>query len=281
MDNISVLRPFSPSDTQYKAIKAIRAWFENDTKAKQVFRLFGYAGTGKSTVLKFALGELGIEHHRDGTDGDSCVPGAVTATFTGKAALEAGASIINDVSGLAHRDLARLAGEAGAGFIIMHTRLAPKVRLKPTDAFYADSEAVQRDVYNFLEERIATLGELGISQDHLIVDPGPDFAKTPAQTVAALQGLGKLQDLGAPILLALSRKDFVGAATRQPPRGRAAGTLAAIGYCIERAPHTLLRVHDVAATRDFLSVYEVLKGERTLEWNVPLADHLRYDRPTP
>jgi len=198
----------------------------------------------------------------------------------GKAALEAGASIINDVSGLAHRDLARLAGEAGAGFIIMHTRLAPKVRLKPTDAFYADSEAVQRDVYNFLEERIATLGELGISQDHLIVDPGPDFAKTPAQTVAALQGLGKLQDLGAPILLALSRKDFVGAATRQPPRGRAAGTLAAIGYCIERAPHTLLRVHDVAATRDFLSVYEVLKGERTLEWNDPLADHLRYDRPT-
>ena len=87
MGNCTTPLPFSPSDTQYKAIKAIRAWFDNDTKSKQVFRLFGYAGTGKSTVLKFALSELGIEHHQDGTDGDSCVPGAVTATFTGKAAL--------------------------------------------------------------------------------------------------------------------------------------------------------------------------------------------------
>ena len=198
----------------------------------------------------------------------------------GRAALAAGASIINDVSGLAHPDLARCAADAGAGFIIMHTRLAPKVRLKPTDAFYADGDAVRHDVFTFLEERLQVLAELGISRDHVIVDPGPDFAKTPAQTVAALQGLEQLQGLGAPILLALSRKDFVGAATNQPPRGRAAGTLAAIGYCIERAPHTLLRVHDVASTRDFLSVYEVLNGERDLEWNVPLADHLRYDRPS-
>ncbi len=198
----------------------------------------------------------------------------------GRAALGAGASIINDVSGLAHLDLARIAAEAGAGFIIMHTRLAPKVRLKTTDAFYVDSNAVRRDVKDFLQERLQVLTDLGITKEHVIVDPGPDFAKTPAQTVAALQGVGELQELGMPILLALSRKDFVGAATGQPPRGRAAGTLAAIGYCIERAPHSLLRVHDVAATRDFLAVYEVLRGERSLEWNVPLADHLRYDRPT-
>jgi dihydropteroate synthase len=198
-----------------------------------------------------------------------------------QAALEAGASIINDVSGLAHPDLARCAAGAGAGFIVMHTRLKPKVRLKPTDAFYADADAVRADVMTFLIERMGVLTDYGISRSHIIVDPGPDFAKTPAQTVAALQGLGQLATLGAPILLALSRKDFVGAATNQPPRGRAAGTLAAIGYAIERAPSSLLRVHDVAATRDFLSVYEVLKGERQLEWNVPLADHLRYDRPSP
>jgi exodeoxyribonuclease-5 len=77
----------TPSDTQHRAIAAIRHWFQNEADRKQVFRLFGYAGTGKSTVLRFALDELGLEHHRSGGDGEACVPGVVTATFTGKAAL--------------------------------------------------------------------------------------------------------------------------------------------------------------------------------------------------
>ena len=77
----------TPSDTQHRAIAAIKHWFSLETERKQVFRLFGYAGTGKSTVLKFALGELGLEPHRTRGDGEGCVPGVVTATFTGKAAL--------------------------------------------------------------------------------------------------------------------------------------------------------------------------------------------------
>ncbi|MBX6746246.1 MAG: AAA family ATPase, partial [Acetobacteraceae bacterium] len=77
----------TPSDTQHRAIAAIRHWFQNEADRKQVFRLFGYAGTGKSTVLRFALEELGLQHHRSGGDGEACVPGVVTATFTGKAAL--------------------------------------------------------------------------------------------------------------------------------------------------------------------------------------------------
>ena len=77
----------TPSDTQHKAIAAIKEWFENDTEKQQVFSMFGYAGTGKSTVLKFALEKMGIEHHQNGENGAACVPGAVTATFTGKAAL--------------------------------------------------------------------------------------------------------------------------------------------------------------------------------------------------
>jgi exodeoxyribonuclease-5 len=78
---------FRPSDTQKRAVDAIKEWFKNDTAQKQVFRLFGYAGTGKSTVLKFALEELGIEAHQSDGDEGQCVPGVVTATFTGKAAL--------------------------------------------------------------------------------------------------------------------------------------------------------------------------------------------------
>jgi exodeoxyribonuclease V len=77
----------TPSDTQARAIAAIKDWFKNRTDKQQIFRLFGYAGTGKSTVLKFALDELGLEPHKSTRDGGSCVPGVVTATFTGKAAL--------------------------------------------------------------------------------------------------------------------------------------------------------------------------------------------------
>jgi AAA domain/UvrD-like helicase C-terminal domain len=77
----------TPSDTQARAIADIKEWFKNRTDKQQIFRLFGYAGTGKSTVLKFALDELGLEPHKSTRDGGSCVPGVVTATFTGKAAL--------------------------------------------------------------------------------------------------------------------------------------------------------------------------------------------------
>ena len=77
---------FTPSATQAAAIREIKEWFDTRTEQQQVFRLFGYAGSGKTTVLKFALDELGLSPHRSWKDG-RCVPGVVTATFTGKAAL--------------------------------------------------------------------------------------------------------------------------------------------------------------------------------------------------
>lgn len=77
---------FTPSAAQAAAIAEVRDWFETRTDQQQVFRLFGYAGSGKSTVLKFALDDLALSPHRSAKDG-TCVPGVVTATFTGKAAL--------------------------------------------------------------------------------------------------------------------------------------------------------------------------------------------------
>ena len=135
------------------------------------------------------------------------------------------------------------------------------------------------DVVGFLADRLDLVEADGVPRDHVVVDPGPDFAKTPAQTVAALRGLPAVAALGRPVLLALSRKDVIGAVTGRPPRGRAAGTLAAIGYCVGRAPSSLLRVHDVEATRDFLAVRAALEGGHDLVWDEPLADDLRYDRP--
>ncbi len=90
--------------------------------------------------------------------------------------------------------------------------------------------------------------------------PGPDFAKTPAQTVAVLRRLDVLHDLGRPLLLALSRKDFLGAITGRGPRERGPATLAAVGWAAGAGAH-VLRLHDVAAAADFLAVRAVLGGD--------------------
>jgi dihydropteroate synthase len=100
----------------------------------------------------------------------------------------------------------------------------------------------------------------GVALEQLLLDPGPDFAKTPAQTVAALRAVEALRALGRPLLWAVSNKDFVGAITGRGPRERLAGTLAAVAYGVD-AGAAVLRVHDVAATADFLRVRAALRGE--------------------
>ena len=88
-------------------------------------------------------------------------------------------------------------------------------------------------------------------------DPGIDLAKTPAQSVEVLRRLPEVAELGRPVLVAVSRKDFVGALTGRTPAGRDAGTLAALGVAADAGAH-ILRVHDVAAARDYLAVRAAL-----------------------
>jgi dihydropteroate synthase len=173
------------------------------------------------------------------------------------AAVEAGAAMVNDVSGLRDPEIAAVCARTGAALVIMHTRVAPKGTLLDPER-YAD---VVADVVAFLQERIALAREVGVGEEQIVLDPGPDFAKTPAQTVAVLRRLDALRALGRPLLLAVSRKDFVGALTGRGPRERGAGTLAAIGEGVD-AGASILRVHDVAATADFLAVRAALRGER-------------------
>jgi dihydropteroate synthase len=187
-----------------------------------------------------------------------------------RAALEAGASIVNDVSGLRFPELAEACGRAGAGLVIMHNRSAPKQRL--TDpALYED---VVADVTAFLEEKLAVAREAGVAPDATIVDPGPDFSKTPAQTIDVLRHLDRVHALGRPVLLALSRKDFLGALTDRPPRSRLAGTLAAVGF-VRGRPGQILRVHDVAEVADFLITAESLEGDREVPADLELRADLR------
>ena len=176
-----------------------------------------------------------------------------------EAAISAGAVLVNDVSGLRDVALADVCAHTGAGLVLMHTRVAPKGTLLEPDRY----DDVAADVTGFLHERMALAIGRGVDPEQLLLDPGPDFAKTPAQTVAVLRALDELHELGRPILLAISNKDFVGALTGRPPRERLAGTLAAVAHGMAAGVH-VLRVHDVAAVADFLRVRAALRGDLEL-----------------
>jgi dihydropteroate synthase len=187
-----------------------------------------------------------------------------------RAAIDAGAAIVNDVSGLRDLELADVCADTGAGLVLMHTRAAPKEKL--LDPRF-DGRVVE-DVEVFLGDLISVAVSRGVAIEQLVLDPGPDFSKTPAQTVEVLRALPRLHALGRPILLAVSRKDFVGAITLRPPRARLAGTLAAVGYGVDAGVH-ILRVHDVAEVADFLAVRAALTGEVEIDSGHRLAPELR------
>jgi dihydropteroate synthase len=190
-----------------------------------------------------------------------------------RAAIAAGASIINDISGLHDPELAEVCAESGAGLVLMHTRALPKQKvLDPT----LDGRVVA-DVEEFLRERIDLALARGVAFEQLMLDPGPDFSKTPAQTVEVLRSLGRLHELGRPLLLAVSRKDFIGAITGRPPRARLAGTLAAVAQGTVAGAH-VLRVHDVAAVADFLAVHAALSGDSEVPSALRLSDEVRWDQ---
>jgi dihydropteroate synthase len=123
---------------------------------------------------------------------------------------------------------------------------------------------VVADVLSFMDERMEWLTAAGVSRQQLIVDPGPDFAKTPAQTVEVLQKISQLVAYDHPVLFPVSRKDFIGAITGRPPRERLAGTLAAIAHTLTLTRSGIYRVHDIEDVRNFLDVWDVLQGHSQL-----------------
>jgi dihydropteroate synthase len=205
--------------------------------------------------------------------------GAIVSVDTYKpavaeAAIGAGASIVNDVSGLRDPALADVCAATGAALVVMHTRAAPRERLQDPE-LYPD---ITSEVLAFLRERIDLAEAAGVASEQLIVDPGPDFAKTPAQTIRLLAEAERLHELGCPVLMAISRKDFIGALTARAPRERLAGTLAALAHGVDAGAH-IFRVHDVAAAGDFLAVRAALAGISPHGRDLALAEELRHDRP--
>jgi len=172
------------------------------------------------------------------------------------AALDAGASIINDISALQHDPACAgmLAGR-DCGVILMHMRGTPATM--GLHNVYGD---VATDVTRELAARVAFAEKSGIARDRLMVDPGIGFAKGRVENLAMLRGLGSLLTLGCPIVVGVSRKRFLGAISGESdPMRRGPASIAAGLFAILQGA-SILRVHDVAGTVQALRVWRALLG---------------------
>jgi dihydropteroate synthase len=171
-------------------------------------------------------------------------------------ALAAGADVVNDPSGLHDLRIAEAAAEAGAGLVVMHTGGPPRTR--PHRPAYDD---VVAEVRAFLAGRVALAVGHGVPADRLIVDPGHDFHKNTFHSLELTRRLGELADLGHPLLVALSNKDFVGETLGVPLDQRLEGSLAAAAFAVA-AGASIVRVHDVGASVRVVRMTEAILGRR-------------------
>ncbi len=173
-----------------------------------------------------------------------------------EAALAAGADIVNDVSALTwDRDMGRVVAEAGAPLCLMHAQGTPQTM--QLDPQYSD---VTLDVYDWLSDALDRATAAGIDQGRLIVDPGIGFGKTLEHNLALIRRLGMLHDLGCVILLGASRKRFIGTLSGVEEAGaRMAGSLAVALHGAAQGAQ-ILRVHDVAETRQALALWQALNN---------------------
>ncbi len=171
-----------------------------------------------------------------------------------KAAHEAGASLLNDVSALSHDpESLNVAAQTGAPVVLMHAKGEPKNM--QVDPYYDD---VLLDVYDFLEERVKACEEAGIPRRHIIIDPGFGFGKTLEHNLELLNGLTLFHGLGCLLLVGLSRKRFIGVLDRDAsPENRLAGSLAAMVSALSQGVQ-IFRVHDVDEARQALRVFEAI-----------------------
>jgi dihydropteroate synthase len=171
-------------------------------------------------------------------------------------ALAAGAAIINDVTALGGDPaLAAVVRAAGAGVILMHMQGTPATMQVAPD--YPDGVVPAFD--RFFESRLHELPGLGIAADQVVLDPGVGFGKTDGHNWEVIARLGELRRFGRPVCLGVSRKGFLGQLLGRPAGERLAGSLAVACFALARGAAQVLRVHDVAATRDAVRVFERLK----------------------
>jgi len=173
-----------------------------------------------------------------------------------RAAIAAGAAVINDTSGLGDPEMASVIAESQAHIVVTHSVGPPRAEKPP--ARFVD---VVADVHAFLEERTARAEDAGIARERIIIDPGHDLDKNTLHSLELTRRLGEFADLDLPVLVAVSNKDFVGETLDRPRGERLSGSLAAMVACILNGAR-IVRMHDVAETVDAVRMTEAVLGWR-------------------
>lgn len=171
-----------------------------------------------------------------------------------EAALEAGASIINDVSGFSD-DMMRLIAASGVKAVLMHSLWDPDIMQKnvQTDTY----SNIISDLISWAEQKIVAAEDLGVKRNQLIFDPGIGFGKLSSHNLEIIRRCSELNTLGLPILIGASRKNFIGELTKKPPSERLGGSLAVVAAVYGCAD--IVRVHDVTETVDLIKVLGTIK----------------------
>jgi len=170
-------------------------------------------------------------------------------------ALDAGAAIVNDVTGLtSDADMPHVVRRASAGAIAMHMKGTPQtMQINP------DYVNVVAEVHTYLESRLNDLECAGIARETLAIDPGIGFGKTNEHSLTLLANLDRFLDIGRPICLGVSRKGFIGKITGRARQERAVGSVAVACHAMARGAVHILRVHDVAETVDAVKIIDTIR----------------------
>jgi dihydropteroate synthase len=178
-----------------------------------------------------------------------------TKAEVARRAVDAGAEVVNDVSGFQRdSELAKVVAQSGAAVCLMHMRGTPADMQQR--ATYSD---VLGEVHDELSQALARALQAGVAEDRIALDPGLGFAKAAEQNLLLLRRLGELTQLGRPLLVGASRKSFLGKLSGKPAPERVVGSLAAAVVAAQRGA-SIVRAHDVAATREALSVVDAVRS---------------------
>lgn len=178
------------------------------------------------------------------------------------AAIEAGASVINDTSGLYDPGMAAAVAATDATLVLTHSMSPP--RAEPAKPEYID---VVDDVIDFLRDRIGRANDAGIPDERIIVDPGHDLNKNTFHTLELTRRLHEIVALGYPTLAAVSNKDFIGEMTDRKQGERLEGSIAAAVFCIVEGAR-IIRMHDVPASVAAVHMVEGILGWRAPAWTI-------------
>ncbi|RKR76233.1 dihydropteroate synthase [Frondihabitans australicus] len=176
-----------------------------------------------------------------------------------EAAIAAGASVVNDTTGLSDPRLAPVVADSEATLVITHSLAAPRQPLP-----HPHYDDIGRQVREFLEERVDRALAAGIPESRIVVDPGHDLNKSTVQTLEITRRLGEIVSLGFPVLAAVSNKDFVGEALEREKPERLAGSLAAATACVLLGAR-IVRMHAVPESVDAMRMVEAILG-----WRAPV-----------